>query len=84
MNQAIAEFCVRAYTFLLPIAWIGVAIVALVLLPMAIFRATRRAAGTGMVFSSYLFGITTWFQNLEFIVNLSLLRNRNHNIGSET
>lgn len=61
MNQVIAEFCVKTYSFLLPVAWIGVAIVVLVLLPMALFRATRSAAGTGIFFSSYLFGLTTWF-----------------------
>jgi uncharacterized protein YacL len=61
MSEAIAAFCVKAYTFLLPISWIGVAIVVLVLLPMALFKATRPAAGTGMYFSSYLFGLTTWF-----------------------
>lgn len=61
MNQAIAEFCVKAYSILLPIAWIGVAIIVVVLLPMALFRATRSAAGTGIFFSSYLFGLTTWF-----------------------
>lgn len=61
MNDAIAVFCVKAYTFLLPISWIGVAIVVIVLLPMALFKATRPAAGIGMYFSSYLFGLTTWF-----------------------
>jgi hypothetical protein len=61
VNQAIAEFCVKAYSFLLPVAWVGVAIVVLVLLPMALFRVTRTAAGTGIFFSSYLFGLTTWF-----------------------
>ncbi|WP_147430974.1 hypothetical protein [Thiocapsa rosea] len=61
MNQVIAEFCVKTYSFLLPVAWVGIAIVVLVLLPMALFRATRPAAGTGIFFSSYLFGLTTWF-----------------------
>ena len=61
MNQAIAEFCVKAYDFLFPIASIGVAIVALVLLPMAIFRTTRRVAGISMRFAAYPIGITTWF-----------------------
>lgn len=61
MNEAIASFCVKAYTFLLPISWIGVAILILVLIPMALFRGTRPAAGTGMFFASYLFGLTTWF-----------------------
>lgn len=41
MNQAIAEFCVNAYLFLLSVAWVGVAIVVFVLLPMSLFRATR-------------------------------------------
>ena len=59
MNEAIATFCVKAYTFLLPISWIGVAIVVLVLLPMAFFKATRPAGGTGMYFASILFGLTT-------------------------
>jgi len=61
MNEAIADFCGKAYTLLLPISWIGAAIIVLVLLPMALFRATRPAAGTGMYFASYLFGFTTWF-----------------------
>jgi hypothetical protein len=61
VNKAIAEFCVNAYSFLLPVAWIGVAIVVFLLLPMALFRSTRPAAGTGIFFSSYLFGLTTWF-----------------------
>jgi hypothetical protein len=61
VNEAIAAFCVKAYTFLLPLSWIGVAIVVLILLPLAVFKATRHAAGTGMYFSSYLFGLTTWF-----------------------
>lgn len=61
MNEAIAQFCVKAYTFLLPFSWIVVAIVVVILLPLAIFKATRGIAGTGIFFSSYVFGITTWF-----------------------
>lgn len=61
VNQTIAEFCVKVYSFLLPIAWIAVAIVVVILLPMALFRATRSVAGIGIFASSYLFGITTWF-----------------------
>ena len=61
MNEAIAAFCVKAYTLLLPISWIGVAIVILALLPIALFKATRPTAGTGIYISSYLFGLTTWF-----------------------
>lgn len=45
MNEAITAFCVKVYTFLLPISWIGVAIIVFILLPMALFKATRPAAG---------------------------------------
>lgn len=61
MSEAIAEFCVKAYSFLLPVSWIGVVIVVVILLPLAIFKATRGFAGIGILFSSYVFGITTWF-----------------------
>jgi|LSQX01.2.fsa_nt_gb hypothetical protein len=61
MNESIAVFCVKAYSFLLPIAWIGVAGIVVVLLPLALFRSTRSFAGAGMFLASYLFGLTTWF-----------------------
>lgn len=61
MNHAIAEFCVKVYSFLLPISWVGIAIVVLILLPLSAFKATRGFAGICIFFSSYLFGITTWF-----------------------
>jgi hypothetical protein len=61
VNQVIADYCVKVYSFLLPIAQVGVLIVVFILLPMALFRATRSVAGTGIFFLSYLFGITTWF-----------------------
>lgn len=61
MSYSIAQFCVRAYTFLLPLAWIGAVIVAVVLLPMTLFKKSRPLVGTGMLLASYLFGLTTWF-----------------------
>ena len=61
MNQYITEFCIKAYSFLLPISWIGIAIIVVILLPLSLFRATRGIAGAGIVYSSYLFGLTTWF-----------------------
>ncbi len=61
MSHAIAEFCIKVYTFLLPISWLGVAIVVFVLLPLSLFKGTRPFAAVCIFFSSYLFGITTWF-----------------------
>lgn len=60
MRQAIAEFCVKAYSFLMPISWITLAIVVFILMPLALFKGTRRFAGFTIFFSSYLFGLTTW------------------------
>ena len=61
MTQSIVEFCAKAYAFLLPISWIGMATVVVIFLPLAIFKTTRGFAGTGIFFSSYVFGATTWF-----------------------
>ena len=61
MNQYITEFCIKAYSFLLPISWIVIAIIVVILLPLSLFRATRGFAGAGIIYSSYLFGLTTWF-----------------------
>ena len=61
MTEAILNFSIKAYTLLLPISWIGIVIFILVLVPMAFFKGTRAQAGLGMVFASYLFGVTTWF-----------------------
>lgn len=61
MNQAISEFCIKVYSFLLPISWLAVAVVIVVLLPLAIFKKTRGVSGLGIYIASYLFGATTWF-----------------------
>ena len=61
MTETIINFSVNAYTFLLPLSWIGIAIFILILIPMAMFKGTRGPAGVGMYFASILFGLTTWF-----------------------
>ena len=61
MRETIAEWSFKAYTILLPFAWIGLAIVALVLIPLALNRSTRGAGGIGLLIASWLFGVTAWF-----------------------
>ena len=61
MREWITDVTIGVYTFLLPISWIGVAIILFVLLPMSAWRRTRGAAAVGLIVSSYLFGATTWF-----------------------
>lgn len=60
MRETITDFAVAAYTVLLPLAWIALAIAVLVLLPMAAFPRTRAAAGNGLALMSLVFGATTW------------------------
>jgi hypothetical protein len=50
--------------------WISSALVAFVFLPLAIPRGTRRFSSTGLLISSYLFGITLWMTG--FLYTLSL------------
>ena len=59
--QTIVTFCMKAYYFMLPVAWIGLTIVILILFPLAIFRRTRGFAGACIYFFSWIVGITTWF-----------------------
>lgn len=61
MREWIIETAIGVYTTLLPISWIALAIVLFVLLPLAAWRKTRAAAGFCLVFTSYIFGATTWF-----------------------
>lgn len=61
MREWVIETTIKIYTFLLPVSWIALAVVVLVLLPMAARRRTRGAAGTGLFITSYIFGATTWF-----------------------
>ena len=61
MREWVAETAISAYRFLLPISWVALAIIVLILLPMAAWRKTRTSAATGLLISSYIFGATTWF-----------------------
>jgi hypothetical protein len=61
MREWIIETAISVYTFLLPFAWIALAIALLVLLPLAAWPKTRGAAGVGLIIASYIFGATTWF-----------------------
>jgi len=61
VREWVIDTSIKIYTFLLPISWIVLAIVLLVLLPLAAWRKTRGAAGVGLVITSYIFGATTWF-----------------------
>ena len=61
MREWIVEKAIAVYAFLLPFSWIALAIAVLILLPLAIWRKTRPAAGVGLVIVSYVFGATTWF-----------------------
>jgi hypothetical protein len=58
VKDLVAEWSFSAYQFLLPRAWIGLALVVVVLLPMAAFRPTRAFAGSGLFAASFLFGAT--------------------------
>lgn len=60
MRETIAVWAFGGYKFILPFAQTLFAVCILVLLPLAIFRGTRAAAGTGLFFASYAFGVTTW------------------------
>ena len=61
MTDRIIEFSLNAYTGLLPFAWIALGVIIVILLPLAIFKRTRRFSGTIIFYASYLFGLTTWF-----------------------
>jgi hypothetical protein len=61
MRDWILETAINVYTFLLPFAWLALAVAVIVLLPLAAWRKTRHAAGVGLLVVSYIFGATTWF-----------------------
>lgn len=60
MREWIMEIAVKAYTFTLPLYSIALAVAIFVLIPLAIWRKTRGAAGVGLMVTSYIFGLTTW------------------------
>jgi hypothetical protein len=59
MSDWIIETAISIYTFLLPFAWITLAIAVFVLLPLTAWRKTRGVAGVGLFIVSYVFGSTT-------------------------
>jgi hypothetical protein len=61
MREWIIQNTIATYIFLLPLSFIALAIAVLILLPLAIWRKTRPAAGIGFFVVSYVFGATTWF-----------------------
>ena len=61
MREWIIDAAISIYGFLLPFSSIAFAIALVVLLPLAAWRRTRGAAGTGLLIVSYIFGATTWF-----------------------
>ena len=60
MREWVMEIAVKAYTFTLPFYEFALAIAIFVLVPLAIWRKTRGAAGVGLMVTSYIFGFTTW------------------------
>ena len=60
MREWIATTTFGLYQTLLPAAWIALALVVCVLLPLAAWRKTRSFAGMALFLVSWLFGITTW------------------------
>lgn len=61
MRDWIVQAAMSVYTFLLPLSLIGLAIAALVLFPLAVWRKTRLTAGACLFVISYIFGATAWF-----------------------
>ena len=59
MREWIADTAMHAFGFMLPVALIALGI-AILLLPLAAFKATRAFAGLSLTILSYLFGATAW------------------------
>ena len=60
MRESVMEMAIKAYTLTLPFYSFAFAVALFVLLPLTIWRKTRGAAGTGLLITSYIFGLTTW------------------------
>lgn len=61
MKDWITNFSAQMYVSMVPTLQIAVLVTLFVLLPMAVFRRTRGAAGTSIFVVSYIMGITAWF-----------------------
>jgi hypothetical protein len=60
MREWVIEIATKAYSFALPLYSIALAVAIFALIPLAIWRRTRGAAGVGLMVTSYIFGLTTW------------------------
>lgn len=54
----------KIYPWLVAISAFVIAIVVLLLLPLALFRKTRGFSGLGIIIASYVFGLTLWVWGL--------------------
>ena len=61
MSTRIIELAAAAYEWLLPLAWSAFGVLIAVLLPLSAFRGLRKWTGEAINWSSYVFGLTTWF-----------------------
>ena len=61
MTDWIALASIKAYTFLLPFAWIPLGLSIVVGLPLSLVRHLRGIGGSTLMIASYVIGITTWF-----------------------
>jgi hypothetical protein len=61
MREWIVQTTLNIYELLVPFSSLAFAIAVVVLMPLAAWRKTRRAAGAGLLIVSYIFGATTWF-----------------------
>lgn len=60
MSTSLATLAVKAYSFLLPVSWLALAVAVVILLPMALVARWRAMAGGGLMVASFIFGATTW------------------------
>lgn len=60
MREEIIEYSILLYEKFLPVATLGLVVLIVILLPLAVFRKTRSFAGKGVVFFSFVIGVTTW------------------------
>jgi hypothetical protein len=59
MNERLAYLSVQLYTVALPFAWLAVAALVVVGIPVRLFG-DRKVAGQMLFQAAYLFGFTTW------------------------
>src|SRR5437867_8047944 len=58
--EGVASVSAKLYPWLIDISGVTFAITLFVLLPNAVFSATPRFAGSGMIIASYIFGASLW------------------------